>query len=84
METYPAPMTIKNLPKVGVFASRSQYRPNKIALRLVKLEKIEKNVLYVKGLDAINKTPVIDIKPYIKEFDRPLKFKQAPWYCWLK
>ncbi|MEM5799606.1 MAG: tRNA (N6-threonylcarbamoyladenosine(37)-N6)-methyltransferase TrmO [Candidatus Aenigmatarchaeota archaeon] len=84
IETYPGPITIKELPKIGVFASRSQYRPNKIALRLVKLQKVQKNVLYVKGLDAIDKTPVIDIKPYIKGFDRPKSFKQADWYYWLK
>jgi len=49
----------------GVFASRSPYRPNGIGLTLVELLKVEGNVLYVKGLDAINKTPVLDIKPYI-------------------
>jgi len=84
METYPGPITIKDLPKVGVFASRSQYRPNKIALRLVEIVKIDKNIIYVKGLDAIDKTPVIDIKPYVKGFDRPESFKQADWYCWLE
>jgi tRNA-Thr(GGU) m(6)t(6)A37 methyltransferase TsaA len=51
----------------GVFASRSPYRPNKIGLTLVELLKVEENILYVKGLDAINGTPVLDIKPYIKE-----------------
>ncbi|MDD4750141.1 MAG: tRNA (N6-threonylcarbamoyladenosine(37)-N6)-methyltransferase TrmO [Methanosarcinaceae archaeon] len=51
----------------GVFACRSPHRPNGIGLTLVKLLKIEGNVLYVKGLDAINKTPVLDIKPYIKK-----------------
>jgi tRNA-Thr(GGU) m(6)t(6)A37 methyltransferase TsaA len=51
----------------GVFASRSPYRPNKIGLTVVKLLKVEGNVLHVKGLDAINGTPVLDIKPCIKE-----------------
>jgi len=51
----------------GVFASRSPYRPNKIGLTLVELLKVEENILYVKGLDAINGTPVLDIKPYVKE-----------------
>ncbi len=82
--TYPGPITIKGLPWVGVFASRSQYRPNPIALRLVKIEKIDQNIIYVKGLDAIDNTPVVDIKPYVKGFDRPKKFKQAEWYSWLK
>ena len=82
--TYPGPPSIKNLPKVGVFASRSQYRPNPIALRLVKLIKVEGNEVYVQGLDAINKSPVLDIKPYVGGFDRPEKFKEAEWYEWLK
>ncbi|HII78872.1 MAG TPA: tRNA (N6-threonylcarbamoyladenosine(37)-N6)-methyltransferase TrmO [Methanosarcina sp.] len=51
----------------GVFASRSPYRPNGIGLTIVELLKVEGNVLYVKGLDAINGTPVLDIKPYIKK-----------------
>lgn len=51
----------------GVFASRSPYRPNGIGLTVVELLKVEGNVLHVKGLDAINGTPVLDIKPYIKE-----------------
>lgn len=51
----------------GIFASRSPYRPNKIGLTVVELLKVEGNVLHVKGLDAINGTPILDIKPYIKE-----------------
>ncbi|MFZ2498488.1 tRNA (N6-threonylcarbamoyladenosine(37)-N6)-methyltransferase TrmO [Methanosarcina sp.] len=53
----------------GVFASRSPYRPNRIGLTIVELLKVEENVLYVKGLDAINGTPVLDIKPYIKKIE---------------
>ncbi len=83
LTTHPGPPTKKTLPKVGVFASRSQYRPNHIALRLVKLLKIEENTLYVEGLDAINGSRVLDIKPYIKGFDRPKDFKTAKWYHWL-
>ncbi len=51
----------------GVFASRSPHRPNGIGLTVVELLKVEDKVLHVKGLDAINGTPVLDIKPYIKE-----------------
>ncbi|HOW13648.1 tRNA (N6-threonylcarbamoyladenosine(37)-N6)-methyltransferase TrmO [Methanosarcina sp.] len=53
----------------GVFASRSPYRPNGIGLTIVDLLKVEGNVLHVKGLDAINGTPVLDIKPYFKELE---------------
>ncbi len=82
--THPGPPDEVDLPKVGVFASRSQYRPNHIALRLVKLLKIEKNILFVEGLDAIDGTDVLDIKPYVKGFDRPDEFKTAAWYDWLE
>ena len=51
----------------GVFASRSPHRPNRIGLTIVELLKVEGNVLLVKGLDAINGTPVLDIKPYLEK-----------------
>lgn len=51
---------------VGLFASRSPHRPNPIGLSLVKLEKIEGGILYLSGIDLIDGTPVLDIKPYIK------------------
>jgi len=83
LTTHPGPPSVKNLPRVGVFASRSQYRPNPIALRLVRLIKVEENKLYVEGLDAANGSPVLDIKPYVAGFDRPENFKTASWYGWL-
>ncbi len=49
----------------GVFASRSPRRPNGIGVTVVELLKVNGNVLHVKGLDAVNGTPVLDIKPYI-------------------
>ena len=49
---------------VGVFATRSPIHPNPIGLTLVELVKREKNVLWVRGLDAYDGTPVLDIKPY--------------------
>jgi tRNA (adenine37-N6)-methyltransferase len=57
----------------GVFASRSPYRPNGIGLTIVELLKVEGNVLHVKGLDAINGTPILDIKPYIKKIEEGIK-----------
>jgi len=53
----------------GVFASRSPYRPSLIGLSKVKLLKKEKNRLQVRGLDAIHGTPILDIKPSIKDKD---------------
>jgi len=49
---------------VGIFATRAPVRPNPIGLTLVELVKREENVLYVRGLDALDGTPVLDIKPY--------------------
>ena len=60
----------------GVFASRNPHRPNRIGLTVVELLKVEGNVLHVKGLDAINGTPVLDIKPYIKETEEQNKVAQ--------
>jgi len=52
------------LPRIGVFATRAPIRPNSIGLTLTELIKRERNVLWVKGLDALDGTPVLDIKPY--------------------
>jgi tRNA-Thr(GGU) m(6)t(6)A37 methyltransferase TsaA len=52
-----------NNPLVGVFASRSPNRPNPIGVTRVKLIAVKNNILTVKGLDALNGTPVLDIKP---------------------
>lgn len=56
-----------NLPEFGVFGLRSPNRPNPIALTLVKLEAVEDGVLRVQGLDAIDGTPVLDIKSYYEQ-----------------
>lgn len=51
----------------GVFSTRSPHRPNPIAISITKLLEINNNILYIQGIDLINETPVLDIKPYIKE-----------------
>lgn len=53
----------ESIPVVGVFASRSPFRPNPIGVTTVELISVRDNVLTVKGLDAFDGTPVIDIKP---------------------
>lgn len=55
-----------NSPDYGVFALRAPVRPNPVALSLVQLHKTEGMSLYVSGMDAVNGTPVIDIKPYFE------------------
>ena len=54
----------------GLFATRAPNRPNQIGLSVVRLTKIEDNILFVKDLDIIEGTPLLDIKPYVAEFDR--------------
>ena len=78
--TYPGPSRISGLPPVGVLASRSQYRPNHIALRLVQIIEVRGNSLKIMGLDAIDDSPVLDIKPYVPHFDMPASPKTAYWY----
>ncbi len=56
-----------NLPEFGVFGLRSPDRPNPIALTLVRLEAVEGNLLRLQGLDAIDGTPVLDIKSYYEQ-----------------
>lgn len=55
--------------RVGVFASRSPYRPNSLGLSCVKLERVENGSLIVSGVDLLNDTPIYDIKPYIPYSD---------------
>ncbi|MDD4802224.1 MAG: tRNA (N6-threonylcarbamoyladenosine(37)-N6)-methyltransferase TrmO [Syntrophomonas sp.] len=56
-----------NLPEYGVFGLRSPNRPNPIALTLVRLESVNGNILNVYGMDAIDGTPVLDIKSYYEQ-----------------
>ena len=55
--------------KHGIFAMRSPHRPNHIGISIVKIEKIEGNRLYFSEVDVLDGTPVLDIKPYVKQFD---------------
>ncbi len=53
----------------GIFATRAPHRPNKLGMSLVRLDKIKENILYVRDLDILDGTPLLDIKPYIQRFD---------------
>lgn len=55
--------------EVGVFASRSPVRPNLLGLSVVRIERIDGNKVYTSGLDVFDGTPLLDIKPYIKDLD---------------
>lgn len=53
----------------GVFATRAPKRPNPIGLSVIKLQKIQGNILYIENVDILDGTPLLDIKPYVPEFD---------------
>lgn len=57
--------------RVGVYSTRSPHRPNALGLTLAKLEKITGDTLHLSGVDIIAGTPVLDIKPYIPDYDSP-------------
>ena len=55
--------------KRGVFATRAPRRPNPIGLSVVRLVRVEENTLHVENIDVLDGTPLLDIKPYVPEFD---------------
>jgi len=63
----------------GIFASRYPTRPNHIGISILTLEKIVDNTLYCSDVDVINNTPLLDIKPYVKQFDQ-MKNPRCGWY----
>jgi tRNA (adenine37-N6)-methyltransferase len=66
-------------PKVGIFAQRNKDRPNHIGLTIVHLIKRVGRSLFVEGLDAVNGTPVLDIKPVMVEFLPHEPVRQPEW-----
>lgn len=68
-----------DMPELGIFAQRAKHRPNPIGLTVVRLLSVRGNVLTVQGLDAIDGSPVLDIKPYFAAFDRVEGAKEPEW-----
>ncbi len=66
-------------PKVGIFAQRGKNRPNQIGSTICKIGKVEGTTLHLTGLDAIDGTPVLDIKPCVREFGPRGDHKQPAW-----
>jgi tRNA-Thr(GGU) m(6)t(6)A37 methyltransferase TsaA len=73
------PRDNKSWPKVGIFAQRNKDRPNHIGLTIVRLIKGVSRGLLVAGLDAIDGTPVLDIKPVISEYLPREPIQQPDW-----
>ena len=66
-------------PKIGIFAQRGKNRPNQIGTTICQIKKVEGTTLHLIGLDAIDGTPVLDIKPWVKEFGPRGEIKQPSW-----
>jgi tRNA (Thr-GGU) A37 N-methylase len=64
----------------GLFATRYPRRPNQIGITVVRLLRRQKNILIVKGIEVLDKTPLLDIKPYVPEFEATGKVRVG----WLK
>ena len=73
------PRNNKAWPKAGIFAQRGKNRPNRLGATIVKIIKREGMRLFVQGLDAIDGTPVLDIKPVMKEFLPREEVSQPEW-----
>jgi len=66
-------------PEVGIFAQRAKARPNRIGVSVCRLVAVDGVTVTVQGLDAIDGTPVLDIKPYISEFAARGEVRQPAW-----
>lgn len=68
--------------KVGVFATRSPYRPNSIGMSCVDLEAVDGRVLHVSGHDILDGSPILDIKPYLSYADSFSELETLKESCW--
>lgn len=66
-------------PLVGIFAQRNSNRPNLLGVTICRLHKVDGLTLTVSGLDAIEGTPVLDIKPYVREYAPRGEVRQPTW-----
>ena len=64
------PQNREDMPLVGIFSQRGKDRPNRIGMTSVKVVSVSEDALVVKGLDAVDGTPVLDIKPYYPVYDK--------------
>ncbi|MFC2007878.1 tRNA (N6-threonylcarbamoyladenosine(37)-N6)-methyltransferase TrmO [Chloroflexota bacterium] len=86
IDRHPGPKPVKqhahnqeSYPLVGIFALRGSNRPNRIGIGMVKILEVSGNKLKVSGLDAVDGSPVIDIKPYISRMDSIPDAKVSSW-----
>ncbi len=70
---------VGEVPKVGILACRCPQRPNPIGITTTQIISIKDNVVTVRGLDVINDTPILDIKPYTPQYDAAQDAKVPEW-----
>ncbi len=75
------PMGRKDIPLKGIFATRSPARPNPVLVSVVRLVKRDGNILRVQGLEALDGSPVLDVKPFVGTYDAP---ENPSFPDWLK
>ncbi len=73
------PRDLETMPLAGIFAQRAKHRPNPIGITAVRILGVDQNTLVVQGLDAINGTPVLDLKPYYPVYDRVADAQVPEW-----
>ncbi len=73
------PRDRSDFPVVGIFAQRAKDRPNRIGVTTCKIERIDGLHIFVRELDAVDGSPVLDIKPYVAEFGPREPVRQAAW-----
>lgn len=66
-------------PEVGIFAQRAKDRPNRIGVSTCELLGVEDGTIHVRGLDAVDGTPVLDVKPYLEEFAPRGPVREPRW-----
>ena len=66
-------------PSMGVFAQRNKHRPNRIGVSRARLVAVEETRIRVEGLDAVDGTPVLDVKPYFLAFGPRGEIAEPPW-----
>ena len=73
------PRGLESMPEAGIFSQRAKDRPNPLGITAVSIVGVESGVLVVRGLDAIDGTPVVDVKPYYPAYDRVMHATVPDW-----
>jgi len=73
------PRGLAEMPQLGIFAQRAKDRPNPLGITVVQLVSVEPDGITVRGLDAIDGTPILDLKPYFPDFDAATEAVVPAW-----